>query len=112
MNTASNIFSYRKHWAHKLGPAPELPMSREEMDLLGWVSCDVVIVTGDAHVDHPSFGMAIASAMYHTVRNPLRKVMRGSEQVSVVRKLKQRRLHKAFLRYHAPDNWPLLRQSP
>ena len=55
--------------------------------------------------------MAIASAMYHTGRNPLRKVTRTSEPVSVVRKLKQRRLHKAFLRYHDPKNWPLLRDA-
>ena len=34
-------------------------MSREEMDALGWDSCDIIIVTGDAYVDHPSFGMAI-----------------------------------------------------
>ena len=53
------LFAYRKHWAHKLGTAPELPMSRAEMDLLGWDSCDVIILTGDAYVDHPSFGMAI-----------------------------------------------------
>jgi len=59
MHTARDIFSYRKHWAHKLGTAPELPMSRAEMDLLGWDSCDVIIVTGDAYVDHPSFGMAV-----------------------------------------------------
>jgi len=59
MQPVRDIFSYRKHWAHKLGTAPELPMSRAEMDLLGWDSCDVVIVTGDAYVDHPSFGMAI-----------------------------------------------------
>ncbi|HSQ08253.1 MAG TPA: YgiQ family radical SAM protein [Chromatiaceae bacterium] len=59
MNTAPNLFSYRKFWAHRLGPAPELPTTREEMDRLGWDSCDVVIVTGDAYVDHPSFGMAI-----------------------------------------------------
>ncbi len=51
--------SYRKHWAHKLTPAPVLPMSRAEMDLLGWDQCDVILVTGDAYVDHPSFGMAI-----------------------------------------------------
>jgi uncharacterized radical SAM protein YgiQ len=50
---------YRKFWAHKLTPAPVLPTSREEMDLLGWDSCDVIVVTGDAYVDHPSFGMAI-----------------------------------------------------
>ncbi|MBK5930398.1 YgiQ family radical SAM protein [Halochromatium salexigens] len=54
-----DLFGYRKHWAHKLGIAPELPMSREEMDLLGWDSCDIIIVTGDAYVDHASFGMAL-----------------------------------------------------
>jgi uncharacterized radical SAM protein YgiQ len=53
------LFGYRKHWAQRFGTAPFLPMSREEMDLLGWDSCDVVLVTGDAYVDHPSFGMAI-----------------------------------------------------
>ena len=56
---ASDLFGYRRHWAHKFGPAPFLPMSREEMDLLGWDSCDIIIVTGDAYVDHPSFGMAV-----------------------------------------------------
>src|SRR5690349_5371142 len=39
--------------------APFLPMSRAEMQALGWEQCDVIIVTGDAYVDHPSFGMAI-----------------------------------------------------
>ena len=29
------------------------------MDALGWDACDIVIVTGDAYVDHPSFGMAV-----------------------------------------------------
>ena len=56
---AKDLFSYRRHWAHKFGPAPFLPMSREEMDELGWDSCDIIIVTGDAYVDHPSFGMAV-----------------------------------------------------
>jgi uncharacterized radical SAM protein YgiQ len=51
--------TYRKHWAARFGTAPFLPMSRAEMDELGWDSCDVIIVTGDAYVDHPSFGMAI-----------------------------------------------------
>jgi uncharacterized radical SAM protein YgiQ len=55
--------------------------------------------------------MAIASAMYHTGRNPLKRVGRDSERVSVVRGLSQRRLHKAFLRYHDPENWPLLREA-
>jgi len=53
------LFGYRKHWAQRFGTAPFLPMSREEMDLLGWDSCDIILVTGDAYVDHPSFGMAI-----------------------------------------------------
>lgn len=59
MDTANNLFSYRPYWPHKFGPAPFLPMSREEMDELGWDSCDIIIVTGDAYVDHPSFGMAV-----------------------------------------------------
>jgi uncharacterized radical SAM protein YgiQ len=59
MHTARDISGYRKHWAERFGTAPFLPMSRAEMDLLGWDSCDVIIVTGDAYVDHPSFGMAI-----------------------------------------------------
>jgi len=59
MHSAPDITGYRKHWAARFGTAPFLPMSRAEMDLLGWDSCDVIIVTGDAYVDHPSFGMAI-----------------------------------------------------
>ena len=53
------LFGYRKFWAHRFGPAPFLPRTRAEMDALGWEVCDVVLVTGDAYVDHPSFGMAI-----------------------------------------------------
>jgi uncharacterized radical SAM protein YgiQ len=56
---AKNITSYKKHWASRFEPAPFLPMSRQEMDLLGWDSCDIIIVSGDAYVDHPSFGAAI-----------------------------------------------------
>jgi uncharacterized radical SAM protein YgiQ len=56
---ARDLFSYRKYWASRFGTAPFLPMSREEMEALGWDSCDIIIVTGDAYVDHPSFGMAI-----------------------------------------------------
>jgi uncharacterized radical SAM protein YgiQ len=59
VQTARDIYSYRKYWAERFGVAPFLPMSRAEMDALGWDSCDVIIVTGDAYVDHPSFGMAI-----------------------------------------------------
>ncbi|MEP6558281.1 MAG: YgiQ family radical SAM protein, partial [Burkholderiales bacterium] len=56
---AKPIDSYKKHWAARFGTAPMLPMSRAEMEQLGWDSCDIVLVTGDAYVDHPSFGMAV-----------------------------------------------------
>ncbi|MFD0667451.1 YgiQ family radical SAM protein [Ramlibacter sp. MAHUQ-53] len=56
---AKPITSYRKYWAARFGTAPFLPMSREEMTQLGWDSCDIILVTGDAYVDHPSFGMAV-----------------------------------------------------
>jgi len=59
MPPAKPLFSYRRHWAHKFGPAPFLPMSRAEMEQLGWDACDIIIISGDAYVDHPSFGMAI-----------------------------------------------------
>ncbi|WP_301102130.1 YgiQ family radical SAM protein [Propionivibrio sp.] len=55
--------------------------------------------------------MAIATAMYHSQRNPLKKVTRTSEAVETVRSGRMRRLHKAFLRYHDPENWPLLRDA-
>ena len=57
------INSYRKYWAQRFGIAPFLPTSREEMDALGWDSCDVIIVTGDAYIDHPSFGMALVGRL-------------------------------------------------
>ncbi len=56
---APHLNSYPKYWAECFGRAPFLPMSRNEMDQLGWDSCDIILVTGDAYVDHPSFGMAI-----------------------------------------------------
>ena len=59
--------------------------------------------------------MATATAMYHSGRNTLRKIHRAAqseeETVDVVRGEKRRRLHKAFLRYHDPNNWPLLREA-
>ena len=55
----TSLFGYRKHWAECLGPAPWLPMSRPEMEQLGWDSCDIIIVSGYGYVDHPSFGMAV-----------------------------------------------------
>jgi uncharacterized radical SAM protein YgiQ len=60
---AKPLGSYRKYWAARFGTAPFLPMSRQEMDKLGWDSCDIVLVTGDAYVDHPSFGMAVIGRM-------------------------------------------------
>ncbi|MBL0946479.1 MAG: YgiQ family radical SAM protein [Hydrogenophaga sp.] len=56
---AKPLTSYRPYWAKRFGTAPFLPMSRAQMDALGWDSCDVILVTGDAYVDHPSFGMAV-----------------------------------------------------
>ena len=56
---AKPLNAYRKYWASRFGTAKILPMSRAEMEQLGWDSCDVILVTGDAYVDHPSFGMAI-----------------------------------------------------
>lgn len=58
-HTLRHLFDYPKYWAECYGTAPFLPTSREEMDQLGWDSCDIIIVTGDAYVDHPSFGMAV-----------------------------------------------------
>jgi uncharacterized radical SAM protein YgiQ len=55
--------------------------------------------------------LAIASAMYHSGRNPLKRLTRQGERIMVPGGLRQRRLHKAFLRYHDPQNWPLLREA-
>jgi len=55
--------------------------------------------------------MATATAMYHSGKNPLKRITRTSEQVQIPKGLKVRRLHKAFLRYHDPANWPLLREA-
>ncbi|MBE8168686.1 MAG: YgiQ family radical SAM protein [Shewanella sp.] len=63
MQVESTLFSYKKYWAECYGTAPFLPMSRKEMDKLGWDSCDIIIVSGDAYVDHPSFGMAVIGRM-------------------------------------------------
>ncbi|MGZ8919293.1 MAG: YgiQ family radical SAM protein, partial [Methylobacter sp.] len=59
MKTEPYLFSYRKYWAQRFGVAPVLPMSRTEMEELGWDSCDIILITGDAYIDHPSFGMAL-----------------------------------------------------
>ncbi|GAA0463895.1 YgiQ family radical SAM protein [Aeromonas salmonicida] len=63
MQPVTHLFSYPRYSAECYGTAPFLPMSRAEMDKLGWDSCDIVLVTGDAYVDHPSFGMAVIGRM-------------------------------------------------
>jgi hypothetical protein len=55
--------------------------------------------------------MATATAMWHTGKNPLRKVTRDSETVIVPKGHAQRRLHKALLRYHDANNWPMIREA-
>jgi uncharacterized radical SAM protein YgiQ len=57
------LFSRRPYWAKRFGTAPVLPTTRAEMDALGWDSCDVVLVTGDAYIDHPAFGMALVGRL-------------------------------------------------
>ncbi len=59
LNHPRPLFGYPRYWAECFGTADFLPMTREAMEALGWDSCDIIIVTGDAYVDHPSFGMAI-----------------------------------------------------
>ena len=59
----AGLFSYRKFWASRFGVARQLPMSRSEMNQLGWDACDIILVTGDAYVDHPSFGMALVGRL-------------------------------------------------
>lgn len=60
---SKHLFSYPKYWAECFGIAPFLPTSREEMDQLGWDSCDIIIASGDAYIDHPSFGTALIGRM-------------------------------------------------
>lgn len=60
---AKPIQSYRPYWAKRFGVSTMLPTSREEMDDLGWDSCDIILVTGDAYIDHPSFGMALVGRL-------------------------------------------------
>jgi uncharacterized radical SAM protein YgiQ len=62
-NLAKPIHTYRPYWAKRFGTAKMLPMSRGEMDELGWDSCDIILVTGDCYIDHPSFGMALVGRL-------------------------------------------------
>ncbi|MCE1161172.1 MAG: YgiQ family radical SAM protein, partial [Burkholderiales bacterium] len=61
--TTQPIHKYRPYWAKRFGVAPFLPTCRAEMDALGWDSCDIILVTGDAYIDHPSFGMALVGRL-------------------------------------------------
>jgi hypothetical protein len=49
--------------------------------------------------------------MYHSGKNPLRKVTYKSDTVEIVKSPEKRRLHKALLRYHDPQNWPIIRAA-
>jgi uncharacterized radical SAM protein YgiQ len=62
-NLAKPIHTYRPYWAKRFGTSKMLPMSRAEMDVLGWDSCDIILVTGDCYIDHPSFGMALVGRL-------------------------------------------------
>jgi len=63
MQSPKNLFSYPRYRPEMVKPAPFLPTTRAEMDALGWESCDVVLITGDAYIDHPSFGMALVGRL-------------------------------------------------
>jgi len=100
MQSTQDIFTYRKYWAKRFGTASVLPMSRDEMDILGWDSCDIIIVSGDAYVDHPSFGMALIGRLLESQgfrTMPIRRVMRVAG-VRIVRSLSMRNVHVKLLR--------------
>ncbi len=63
MNSPTNLFATVPKRSARAAVAPFLPMSRAEMDVLGWDQCDVILVTGDAYIDHPSFGMALVGRL-------------------------------------------------
>ena len=63
MNSPANLFATVAKRSSRAPTAPFLPMSRAEMDALGWDSCDIILITGDAYIDHPSFGMALVGRL-------------------------------------------------
>ncbi|PKV46454.1 putative radical SAM protein YgiQ [Janthinobacterium sp. 61] len=63
MSSPTNLFATVPKRSARAAVAPFLPMSRAEMDVLGWDQCDVILVTGDAYIDHPSFGMALVGRL-------------------------------------------------
>jgi hypothetical protein len=76
----TRLFDYRPYWAECFGTAPFLPTNRSEMDALGWDSCDVIVVTGDAYVDHPSFGMAVIGRVLEAQGSAQSVLWRGRRQ--------------------------------
>ena len=63
MHSIKALTAYRPYWAKRFGVSPFLPMSHPEMDARGWDECDVILITGDAYIDHPSFGMALVGRL-------------------------------------------------
>ena len=63
MNAPLNLFAAGPKRSSRAAAVPFLPMSRAEMDKLGWDSCDIILITGDAYIDHPSFGMALVGRL-------------------------------------------------
>jgi len=63
MNSPTNLFASVPKRSSRAAVAPFLPMTRAEMDALGWDSCDIILITGDAYIDHPSFGMALVGRL-------------------------------------------------
>ena len=55
--------------------------------------------------------MATATAMYHSGRNPCARSRATASASKCPKGLRVRRLHKAFLRYHDANNWPMLREA-
>lgn len=82
---------------------------KDMMDLAIWLKANG-FRADQVQTFYPS-PMAMATAMYHSERDPTRAMGYDSKPVAIPKGLKQRRLHKAFLRYHDPDNWPLLRET-
>src|SRR6476659_9966988 len=63
MNSPTNLFATVPKRSSRAAAAPFRPTTRAEMDALGWDSCDVILVTGDAYIDHPAFGMALVGRL-------------------------------------------------
>ena len=59
------LHTHKKYWAARFGIAKVLPMTREEMDELGWTECDIILISGDAYIDHPAFSTGIVGRYLH-----------------------------------------------